>query len=250
MATSSKPHEALILAGGFGTRLREAVSDVPKPMAPVAGRPFLEILMDHWLAQGVGRFVLSVGYLAECIMEHFKDSYKGAKVEYVREMEPLGTGGAVALALSAVPWQGQNFLLLNGDTWIQIPLDTFWQDAQAAAKCPVTVALTPVNKNDRYGGVETDSSGLVRRFSLPPDGEGAMINAGCYLMNTDAVKTALKPCPPRFSLEQDFLSPLAEHGSIAASLQNADFIDIGVVEDYRRFCGMFLKDEGFVDDGR
>ena len=97
-ARSSTPTEAVILAGGLGTRLREVVSDVPKPMAPVNGRPFLEHQMDFYAAQGITHFVLSVGYLAEVITKHFGDTYRGCAIDYAVETTPLGTGGGLLLS--------------------------------------------------------------------------------------------------------------------------------------------------------
>src|SRR5262245_17720256 len=111
---------AIILAGGLGTRLREAVPDLPKPMAPVAGRPFLEHQLDLWIAQGVRRFVLAVGYRHEAIVQHFGASYRGATLEYSVETQPLGTGGALRQAAAMVG--DERALLLNGDTWFDVPL--------------------------------------------------------------------------------------------------------------------------------
>ena len=112
---------AIILAGGLGTRLRGVVPDLPKPMAPIGGRPFLEYQLDYWINQGVSQFVLSVGYLHGAIVDHFGDRYKGAKLDYVIEKTPLGTGGGFLLAAEKL---GKNdpFLLLNGDTYFAVDL--------------------------------------------------------------------------------------------------------------------------------
>ena len=112
---------AIILAGGLGTRLRSAVPDLPKPMAPIAGRPFLAHQMDHWIGQGVSRFVLSVGYRHEAISSHFGRRFHGAAIDYVVETSPLGTGGAVKLATAGLP-RDEYTLLLNGDTYFDVPL--------------------------------------------------------------------------------------------------------------------------------
>ncbi|MDR0827401.1 MAG: NTP transferase domain-containing protein [Desulfovibrio sp.] len=233
-ALDTLPSEALILAGGLGSRLRKAVPNLPKPLVPVGNRPFLEFLLDYWLEQGIGRFVLSVGYLAECIMEHFGIGYHSAVIDYVRENEPLGTGGALALALQSVRWKDSHILLLNGDTWLNISLARF--AAATDASLPVNMLLTKVAHNDRYGGVELDALGKVRSFGVPANGDPALINAGCYLLNLDAVRKSLKGFPPKFSLENDWLLQLAEQGMVGADVQTADFIDIGVEEDYRHFC--------------
>jgi len=112
--------EAVVLAGGLGTRLRAAVSDVPKPMAPVQGRPFLERLLDYWIGQGVQRAVLAVGYMHETVRKHFGEQYRNCAIDYSVEQQPLGTGGALVQTLPLV--QGKTFLVLNGDTYFAVPL--------------------------------------------------------------------------------------------------------------------------------
>jgi Nucleoside-diphosphate-sugar pyrophosphorylase involved in lipopolysaccharide biosynthesis/translation initiation factor 2B, gamma/epsilon subunits (eIF-2Bgamma/eIF-2Bepsilon) len=236
--TADQPLTAVILAGGFGTRLRPVVSELPKPMAPVGQRPFLEFLLDHWLEQGVGRFILSVGYLADSVIGHFGSSYRGAAVEYVREEEPLGTGGALRLALETAEGLSPRLLMLNGDTWLAASLDRLLSEAAVLA-CPLTLVLTEVPANDRYGGVELSPDGRIRQFGLPADGSAALINAGCYLAATEEMKKFMAPMPGKFSLENDLLPDLARRSLIGASVQKADFIDIGVPEDYEKFCRQF-----------
>ena len=114
---------AIILAGGLGTRLRGVVPDLPKPMAPISGRPFLEHQIDYWIKQGVSHFVLSVGYRHEVIVDHFGNRYKDAELDYVIEKTPLGTGGGLLLAVEKVG-KDEPFLLLNGDTYFAVNLKT------------------------------------------------------------------------------------------------------------------------------
>lgn len=237
MSASEKPREAIILAGGFGTRLREAVANVPKPMAPIGGRPFLEFLMDYWLEQGIEKFVLSVGYLADCVIRHFGKNYKGAELEYVYENEPLGTGGGLALAVKNSRWRGRHVLALNGDTWATASLAQLMADTDDG--CALTLVLNRISHNDRYGGVELDASGRVRRFGSRPDGRPSLINVGCYVFQPGAWLEMTTGFPAKFSLEADFLESLAAQGKIGASQQELDFIDIGIAADYYRFCEMF-----------
>lgn len=229
--------DALILAGGFGTRLRAIVSDVPKPMAPVRGRPFLEYLLDYWTKQGISRFVLSVGYLAEKIQEHFGSFYGGASIEYLHEHEPLGTGGAIGLGLREKVWSARHLLVLNGDTWFNASLEQLILDARASDS-PITMTLKKIHFNDRYGGVELNEKGLVTNFSVAKS-DSVLINAGCYLLDASVVGDMMRSLPSQFSFEQDFLVGAAKAGHVAASVQDADFIDIGVPEDYAR-AGEFL----------
>jgi D-glycero-alpha-D-manno-heptose 1-phosphate guanylyltransferase len=236
--TATLSSEAIILAGGFGTRLQPVVSKVPKPMAPIGKRPFLEILMDHWMAHGINRFVLSVGYLAEKVVNHFGNSYLGSDIEYVIEKEPLGTGGALKFVLDTVKGLGERLVLLNGDTWLSASLEqlTFASDKLAT---PLTLILTEVASNDRYGGVSVDSKGRISKFGLPATGGSALINTGCYLMMTAEMQELMKDMPTKFSLENDLLTSLAKRGLLGASVQQTDFIDIGVVTDYKKLCSRF-----------
>ena len=115
--------EAIVLAGGLGTRLREAVPDLPKCMAPVNGKPFLHYLLTYFQQQGIERFLLSVGYKHELVSDYFASSSQDFNVSYIVENEPLGTGGGIELAMPAV--KGKNVLVLNGDTFFKIDLNRF-----------------------------------------------------------------------------------------------------------------------------
>jgi D-glycero-alpha-D-manno-heptose 1-phosphate guanylyltransferase len=228
----SIPYEMLILAGGFGTRLQSVVNDVPKPMAPVSGRPFLEYLLNYWIDQGVRRFVLSVGYKGEYIKEYFGTCHKDAEISYVHESKPLGTGGAVRMAFQETVWKGDYILLANGDTWFECDLRVLNQAAYQHGK-PVTMALKAVEHNDRYGGVTIDDGGLIYAFGAI-DKNNCLINAGCYLLEAKALSEFLRTCPEQCSFEEDLLKPLADVNQIASSLQNSIFLDIGIPTDFEK----------------
>jgi D-glycero-alpha-D-manno-heptose 1-phosphate guanylyltransferase len=250
LSSDEFPQQAIILAGGLGTRLRAVVPDRPKPMALVGGRPFLELLMDYHRRQGIRRFILSVGWMAECVIGYFGGAFRGTAVEYVREEEPLGTGGALALVLKRMAGLDGRALLLNGDTWLTLSLPRLVADA--ADRPPVTMALVALAAADRYGEVEVDEQGRVRRFTphkaasgLSPEKEAgpALINAGCCLLELDALRRILTGFPARFSLERDLFASLAERGMLRGSVQEeAKFLDIGVPADYRRFCAAHCAD--------
>lgn len=211
--------EAVVLAGGLGTRLRPAVSDVPKPMAPVEGRPFLERLLDYWIGQGVQRAVLAVGYMHELIERHFGSRYRGCEIAYSVEHEPLGTGGALLQARSAV--RSATFLVLNGDTYFAVPLKAL-EDFHRAKKADVTMSLF-ASDDARYTGVSMAADGRITSLA----GKG-IVNGGVFLFQASALA---KLQAARCSLEKDILANL--EGRIYGRVFDAPFIDIGLPADWR-----------------
>lgn len=238
MSGKQIPAEMLILAGGFGTRLKSVISEVPKPMAPVAGRPFLAYLLDHWVGQGIRRFVLSTGHLASVVESYFGNAYGGAQIAYVREQSPLGTGGALRLALDVAVWSSETAVVANGDTWFPISLQRLCDDAERQQN-PFTLALKEIAENERYAGITLSADGKVESFGVRSTGT-CHINGGCYLFNVGAIRKELSGMPSSFSLENDFLVPFAARGLVGASIQDQPFLDIGVPEDYQR-AAIFLK---------
>ncbi len=224
--------EAIILAGGMGKRLRSSVPDLPKPMAPVRGRPFLAWLLDYWRQQGISGFVLSVGYKWESIRQHFGDSYQGLPVAYAREDTPLGTGGGLLLAAQALTEPGP-FLLLNGDTFLEANLPHM-VDCHTSAKASLTLALTQVTDSSRYGSVKLDGNGRITDFTEKRLSAGSsLINAGVYLMGRQTLLDVTGKRP--MSLETDILPDLLQAGVPMTGCKVAGrFIDIGLPEDYAR----------------
>lgn len=221
--------DVLILAGGFGTRLQSVVSDVPKPMAPVAGRPFLEHVLDRLAAQGARRVVLSVGYLAQTVQKHFGDAYGPLQIVYAVEQEPLGTGGAIAFALQHC--QSDDTVVLNGDTYLGLDYPSFIA-ACRSGDVPVGIVVRQVEDTARYGRCDL-ADGRVKTFSEKGvEGPGA-INAGVYYLRKSLFD--VRPAPAqKFSFENDYLAVhLRELNPIGVST-NGYFIDIGVPEDYAR----------------
>ena len=219
--------EAVVLAGGFGTRLRAVVADVPKPMAPVAGRPFLSWVLAQLASQGVGRVVLSVGYLHEVIVDFFGEAFEGMAIDYAIEPQPLGTGGAVAQALSRC--RGEHALVLNGDTYIDLDIASLEQAWQRERRC--LVVGRQVADTARYGRIGHDGDGRVRSFAEKGGSGPGVINAGVYLLPVDLLRG--RPLSVPYALEQQVLVPLAEQGRLALHVApGGRFIDIGVPEDY------------------
>ena len=224
---------AIILAGGLGTRLRSAVPDLPKPMAPIAGRPFLAYQLDYWIGQGVDRFVLSVGYRHEAIVGYFGASYRGVGLEYSVEQEPLGTGGGLLVALDQLD-SLQPFLLLNGDTYFEVDLAALTQWHQQK-RSEWTVALFRCSQAGRYMGMTVDEDARVTQLQSGTGQPGRLANGGVYLVSPDAARSSRWTAGDKLSLEDDLVPALFEGGRRLYGLECAGaFIDIGIPEDYRR----------------
>lgn len=217
--------EAIVLAGGFGTRLRYVVKDFPKPMAPVVGRPFLEYILDALANQGVVRVVLAVHYKKECIMEHFKNAYRGMEVCYSVEEKPLYTGGAVKKALTMCG--DSRIWVLNGDTYFQVSLAGMAACAETLNASAV-IAVKEMTDFSRYGKVDVDGDGRIFAFHEKAPCMQGLINGGVYCLD----RQILESYPEVFSLENDCFPALLRDRQIAAFRSGGYFIDIGVPEDY------------------
>lgn len=224
--------EAIILAGGAGTRLQSLVSEVPKPMAPVRGRPFLEWLMDYWIGEGVQKFVLAVGYKHEIIQKHFGDAYKKARIKYSIEKEPLGTGGGLLLAMQTLETQ-DSFLVLNGDTYFEVPFKQFYREHENH-QADISIALLRVPSDERYGTVTCDPHHVIKSFIEKGESSGAgLVNGGVYLVERAAFHT-FPPWPmANISFERDILPLfLGKESSLYGFDFSNKFVDIGIPEDY------------------
>lgn len=230
------PVEAIVLAGGLGTRLRSAVPDLPKPMAPILGRPFLEWLLEYWTAQGIRRFVLSVGYRAEQIRRHFGDRWHGAAIAYALEGAPLGTGGGLLQALART--RSDELLVLNGDTYFAVALEPFLVGHRAAA-ADCSLALFRSTDRQRYLSVTLDPDGRVLALDAPPSGHPPLVNGGVYLFRRAALEALPWPPGQHLSLESQLLPHALRSGWRLHGSEYADrFVDIGLPEDYARAAGL------------
>jgi D-glycero-alpha-D-manno-heptose 1-phosphate guanylyltransferase len=220
--------EAIVLAGGLGTRLRSKVPDLPKSMAQVAGRPFLEILLERLISQGCNRFILSVGYLRHKIIDAFGNNYKGIPLSYAIEESPLGTGGAIRLALEQVT--EPSALVLNGDTYLEADFAAMLSLHVSAGR-PMTMAVTQVGDVARYGGV-TMNQGDVTGFIEKGQSKAGWINAGVYALERNFPWPEHLVAP--FSFETDVLVPRVNQLQPVSFPCNGRFLDIGVPEDLDR----------------
>jgi len=220
---------AIILAGGLGTRLKSAVPDLPKPMAPINGRPFLEYQMDYWIGQGISRFVLSVGYRRESIMSHFGARYREASIEYAVEETPLGTGGGLLLAAQMLP-PNQPFLVLNGDTFFDVSLNQLEQ-THATHRSGWTIALFKADAPDRYGKITCAADGQIKTFTTEKAVPGDYANGGIYLLAPDALSGL--QAGKAVSLEQEILPGFIARGGRCFGMPfDGQFFDIGLPHDY------------------
>ncbi|MGX5730464.1 nucleotidyltransferase family protein [Pseudoxanthomonas beigongshangi] len=229
--------EVIILAGGLGTRLREVVHDLPKPLAPVAGRPFLAWLLDRMVDEGVEHVVLATGYLADRIESALGHSWRGVPLTYAVETQPLGTGGAVR---NAVTMTGENGVhIINGDTYLRYSLEAL-ESSTRSAGMNIGMALAEVDDTSRYGAVGVDR-GRVKKFAEKGTSGPGLINAGCYYLDDHAIKQL--PERSSFSLERDFLESAVDGIGIAAYRDTSGFIDIGIPVDYARAQQLFRQVE-------
>lgn len=223
--------DVAILVGGLGTRLRGVVNDVPKPLAPVLGRPFLFYQLDMLALRGARSVTLCCGYKAELVHQQIGTEWLGMPVRYSVENEPLGTGGALALARERL--HSDPCLLLNGDSWCQ---PDFIALLEVAKSFNVTLTLVEMEDASRFGTVELAGKSVVRFIEKQP-GSG-LINAGVYCIRQALLRT-LNPAP--CSLERDVFPELVAEGQLAGINSSSPFLDIGIPEDYAA-AGDFFRE--------
>lgn len=217
--------EAIILAGGLGTRLRPCVDNLPKPLAPIGGKPFLRYLLDYLYANGVTRAVISTGYLAEAVEEFIGKSHRGMVVDYCREDSPLGTGGAIKKALAMC--REDCVLALNGDSYFNV--DLFEMKAfHEASGCPLTLAAKEVECAERSGFL-TCENGRLSGFREKGVKASGLINGGVYFMKRNLLDGIAEE---KFSFEKQIL----ESGMFPVGVYESGgyFIDIGIPENYKK----------------
>jgi len=222
---------AFILAGGFGTRLRSVLNDIPKPMAEAGGKPFLEHLLLWLKGQGVSEVVLLTHYLSEKIENYFSNGETlGMNIQYIREHEPLGTGGAVKAAISTLEFKNP-FLLLNGDSFIDFEVGPFLANF---SEKDGGIVLSKQRNTDRYGAVNLNSQGILQGFEEKRVGLGAgVINAGVYYLQPEWFTHTPNG---RLSLEMDVIPLWIHQGmKIQGHIVDGVFLDIGLPESYRQF---------------
>ena len=221
--------EAIILAGGLGTRLRSAVPDLPKCMAPINGVPFISYLIDNLINEGVTNFIFSLGYKSELFISLLEEKLPMKNYLIVIEDEPLGTGGAIKLACKKA--KDENVIALNGDSLFKVILKELIQfHLEKKSRC--TLALKPMQNFERYGSVEIDAVQKINSFK-----EKQFITKGCINGGVYAIEVASflqKSLEDKFSMEQDYLEKYSGEGNFYGFIQEGYFIDIGIPEDFVR----------------
>lgn len=231
--------EAVILAGGFGTRLKSEVPDLPKAMAPINGRPFLEYLLDFLEHYVIEHVVLAVGYKHEAIRNHFGNEYKSIKIEYSVEDEPLGTGGAIKKAFDLI--EGNKAFVFNGDTMFRISLVKHY-DFHIQRHTDFSMVLREVDQVDRYGAVERDENKRITGFLEKGEKSGkGLINGGVYLINKRFFSK--HDFPHKFSLEKDCFEKMVSTTPFYGVICKQYFLDIGIPEDYQKAQDDFKRFE-------
>lgn len=222
--------KAVILAGGKGTRLREVIKDIPKPMATVDGKPFLEYLVLQLVKWDIKEMIISIGYKGEAIRSYFENGSKwGVRIEYSEETYPLGTGGALKKAAGLT--DDSRLVVMNGDSFLDIAFEEF-KNFHTEKNAFATIGLVHADHAGRYGKVETDEAGAVVSFSEKGNGSEGYVNGGVYIFNRDVIRYIPDG---NVSLEEDVLPLFIRHG-LYGTKTNGFFIDIGTPEDYLRLC--------------
>ena len=222
-----KIKEAIILAGGLGTRLRTAVPDLPKCMAPVGGRPFIGYVTDYFRRAGIQRFIFALGYKHSAFDDFFRQDFPKGGYAVSLEQEPLGTGGAIRQACTLAT--EQTVLILNGDTFFRIGLEALSAfHHEHEADC--SLCLKPMKDFNRFGVVEQDAQQRVRHFREKQYYAEGLINGGVYALEVEKFLQENQV----FSFEKDYLEKVLDTRRIFGLVQDTYFIDIGIPEDYQQ----------------
>lgn len=219
--------EVIILAGGLGTRLRSVVSNVPKPMALINNKPFLDYIFNWLHKYPISKIVISAGYKADCIEKYYGPAFKDIPIHYVIEDEPLGTGGGILKALDHT--FDENVMVVNGDTYFPIDIDIFYSE-HIRLQGNITIALKEMTDFDRYGSVHIDNELNISQFLEKTFIKQGLINGGIYFINRKFIQE--NNLPTKFSFEKEVLEKEAINKKIKGIQFRDQFIDIGIPDDY------------------
>ena len=227
---------AIILAGGFGTRLQSVVKDLPKPMAPVNGKPFLEYVLKYCASNGITKCILSVGYKAETVQNYFGDKFLNIDLKYCVEEKPLGTGGAIKASMKIA--DSEEVLILNGDTFFDVPVFEMYL-LHKKNNSDLSIALKPMKNFDRYGIVIIEKDFFISGFEEKSFRTEGNINGGVYIANKKIMYHF--PSLEIFSFEKDFLETKIGEVKMNGFVFDNYFIDIGIPKDYQKAQNEFIR---------
>lgn len=219
--------EIIILSGGLGTRLRSVVSEVPKVMAPINGKPFLEYVLDDMNDQGIDRVILATGYKKEYIKDYFGDKYKNIELDYSEEDTPLGTGGAIKKALSKC--KDDNPIVMYGDIYTKTDYKDLYEN-HIENHNDATFSLKYMENFSRYGSVSLKDK-RITEFKEKTFVDKGYMNVGIYVLNKNILSNVEKNKP--FSLEKEFFEESVNKYNFSSHIYDGIFIDIGIPEDYK-----------------
>lgn len=226
--------EAIILAGGFGTRIKKIINNLPKAMAPISGRPFLEYILENLSEKGFKRVILSLGYKHEIISKHFGKQYKNIQIYYEIEESPLGTGGAIRAALKNCV--EKNVYIFNGDTYLNLEIMEI-EKIIKKENTPIIV-VRKVKNTERFGKIIIKEERIIEFLEKKTKGPG-YINAGCYILPINIFKDY--PISGPFSIEKDYFCDAVKRKKFKAFITRCEFIDIGIPNDYYKAIKMIEK---------
>ena len=231
--------EAIILAGGFGTRLQKVVNDIPKSMALINNRPFLEYQINYLKKYNINRIILSVGYKKNIISDYFKDNFNGIEIVYAVEDKPLGTGGGIKNALKFL--KSDFAFILNGDSLFNVNLTDFY-NFHKNNKSKISIALRCLDDVGRFGSVEINNNNEIINFAEKKDRKGkGYINGGIYLFDKKYFLNL--DMPEKFSIEKDFFEKIIKKEKVFGFLSDDYFLDIGIPDDFIKAQDDFKKFE-------
>lgn len=232
--------DVIILSGGLGKRLRSIVKDIPKTMAKVNERPFLEHTLKYISQFDVQNVILAVGYKREYIKKYFKEKFLNMNIIYSEETEPLGTGGAIKKALKQT--SSKNIIVMNGDIYHKVNLKEL-MESHLNSNRPATLTLKEMKDFDRFGVVEFDENNIITAFKEKEYTKKGYINVGVYAVKNDIFDDL--PFEEKFSIENDYFNKYANQMKFNAYIYDKEFIDIGIPEDYQKciqiFCNKILN---------
>ena len=221
--------DAIILTGGKGTRLKSKIKDIPKTMADINGIPFLEYTLNWLNRERIENVILAVGYKKEYIKNYFGEGYKGIKIIYSEEDEPLGTGGAIKKALERS--SNNNIIVMNGDVLARVNLLEMYKK-HIKTNATMSIAIKEMKDINRFGTVKIRNDNRIIEFNEKKFSSRGYINAGVYIMKKDIFNNKINQ--KSFSLEDEYLAKYVAVDKIYAYKYDGNFIDIGVPEDYEK----------------